>query len=260
MSKAIPRGPLFRIDGIEPSHDVAWHFAGAAGRKKFWSEAMRFGLLTKDASLSKGLSIEGERMRISERTRKNRRSAMGPAYYRAPALTPSFEASRTRSYLRAEVIGDGVTFWWRFDPRTKDSWGVILEYQKHAGRNVIGLSSDDLDKIYRHMQRWWVDNRMRLGVMGAATHHRKVGGSTVFVAAEHPAVQIARQAPMRVPLRLVRPRPVPVPDWKDDAIDDKDKTLVESSIANGGFFSGFRRPQGGRDLSYRNPKNKRTAK
>jgi hypothetical protein len=239
MPRAIPRGPVFRIDGIEPDTDLAWFYAGPWGQREFWREVARVGLELKDKSLARGLDIHGKKMQISEKTRQNRRSAMGPAYYRAPALTPSFEASRTRSYLRAEPDATGVTFFWRYDPRTRDSWGVILDYQKRAGRNVIGMSQLDLNRVARHMERWWAANRLRLAMRGTA--RRLVTGEVLSISRPLVVQPVA-------PINRVRPQPVPLPPV---VVDLSQYTLLNGSAAQieraaaAGTFTGFRRRTGG---------------
>jgi hypothetical protein len=237
MAKAIPRGPLFRVEGIEPSDDPAWFLAGERGRKAFWNEVRAITLKIKDASLSKGLSIEGDVMQITEYTRKHRRSAMGPAYYRAPALTPSFEASRTRSYLRAEVIGEGVTCWWRHDHRTKGSWGLILQYQKEQGRNVIGLSADDLDKIYRLAHRWWATYRKRYDTPPKPTPVQVVLPMPVAVPQPVRKPAIAARPPIVLPPVVAVQ---PVLDWTDITVSKRDKSRAEKSAALGTFSGGKR--------------------
>lgn len=162
----------FKIQGIEPSSDIAWTLAGPKGHRAFWNEVARWGLKVKDESIRKGLDIYGEPLApISERTRNNRVSAMGKAYRNAPPLTPAYGKSRTRSYLRAIVERDGVWLQWRYDPRIGNSWGVILRMQadnKKKPRNVIGMSIEDLDAVYDHMVRWWKTYRKKYAIAGAS--------------------------------------------------------------------------------------------
>lgn len=215
MPKAIPRGPLIRIEGLEPRDDPAWSMAGPRGHKAFYTFVAQDALRLKLKSLERGLDIYGKTMRIRESTRQNRKSAMGPAYYRAPALTPSFEASRTRAYLRAEGDATGATLWWRHDPRTGDSWGVILQYQADFrsdiapnGRNVIGMSEGDLDKNYRNAMRWWQANRVRLAQAGVSSGSR--GGRLVL---NLPPVLVAPKGTAPPPLIVPPVAPGAVPTF-----------------------------------------------
>lgn len=187
----------FRLAGLEPADDVAWRLAGPVAHLAFWREAARYGLIVKDKSLARGLDKHGERMEISERTRENRRSAMGRAYPHAPALTPSFGRSRTRSYLRARADSTGVTYFWRFDRRLGHSWGLILTYQAGAGRDVIGFSAADHELIARHMAWWWRRHRTRLAMPRAV-----VNGLVVELAA--PVPRLPRVVQPVVP-RVVQP-------------------------------------------------------
>jgi hypothetical protein len=259
----------FRIDGIEPSQDIAWVLAGPKGQRAFWQEVARWGLKVKDESIRKGLDIYGEPLKpISERTRNNRVSAMGKAYRNAPPLTPAYGKSRTRSYLRAIVEKDGVYIQWRFDRRIGNSWGVILRHQAGQGRNVIGLSVEDLDSIYDHAMRWWRTYRKKFAIAGATE------AVTPKVVARFNNAPPPKPIPAPVPSQPLTVRFTPVvapiarpkaatpattrnvvdqfaqmirsttttpklPDLRDFVMHTGSQSQIRRSIANG-TFSGFR--------------------
>lgn len=131
----------------------------------YWEWVVELGLKAKDADLAKGLDKDGKPLRgISERTRKNRRSAMTPTGRgdpSAPALMPGRGLSRTRSLLTGRARKNYAEFFWRYDPWTGDQWGKILAYHaqgRTAGgivRNVVGLSPASTAKVAAAAAQKW---------------------------------------------------------------------------------------------------------
>src|SRR6185437_1836711 len=145
----------FKIRGIEPP-DLG---SERAIRLMFWGWAVDEGLRVKDAELARGLDKDGAPLRpISPATRKHRRAAMtasGKGDPSAPPLMPAYQLSRTRSLLAGRPLPTHADFYWRFDPFTGDSWGVILAIHAKAGRDVIGLSPKGVAKVKaRCWARW----------------------------------------------------------------------------------------------------------
>jgi hypothetical protein len=112
----------------------------------YWSWIVDLGLKAKDSDLAQGFDAYGEPLRpITAKTRKYRKSAMGPADPYNPPLTPAGKLSRTRSLLAGRALVDRAEFWYRFDPHTHASWSKILTFQEEqfpgpGGRDVFGLS------------------------------------------------------------------------------------------------------------------------
>lgn len=132
----------YTLDGLDPPgferfpDDV---------RTMFYGWVLELGLRAKDRDLAKGLDKDGKPFRpIHEATKKHRVSAMTPSGKgdpNAPPLIPGWQKSRTRSLLTGKAFANRVEFWWKFDPRTHDSWARILEYQRdNYGRDAFGLS------------------------------------------------------------------------------------------------------------------------
>lgn len=160
-------GFWLRWEQVEPRDDPAWGVASEAMKGRFRREASIIAAAEWDKSRRKGLDRFGQKLApISEYTYNNRRSAMGDADPDAPPLTPAYDLSRTRSFLRKRVTAEGVYFWWIYDPRVKRSWGVILGYHATGQvrgapvRDVIGFSPSEVETIRSHMRRWW-DARRR---------------------------------------------------------------------------------------------------
>lgn len=153
---------------VEPRDDPAWLWAGTALKGRFRREAAIIAASEWDKSRRRGLDRFGRPLApISEYTYNNRRSAMGDADPDAPPLTPAYELSRTRSFLRKRTTDRGVYFWWIRDPRVRRSWGVILNYHATGQvrgapiRDVIGFSDAEKAAIKAHMRRWWDARRKR---------------------------------------------------------------------------------------------------
>jgi hypothetical protein len=171
MATQLPgQGVGFWLDwaDVEPRDDPAWLWAGSALVGRFRREAAIIAASEWDKSRRRGLDRFGRPLApISEYTYNNRRSAMGDADPDAPPLTPAYDLSRTRSFLRKRNTDRGVYFWWIRDPRVRRSWGVILGY--HAAgqvrgapiRDVIGFSDAEKAAIRAHMRRWWDARRRR---------------------------------------------------------------------------------------------------
>lgn len=146
---------------ILPTSDPAWRTASLSLRLEARREAVRLGLEVKDAELAAGLDRSGRPLAaISQRTRENRRSAMGTADPNAPPLTPAYGLSRTRSLLDARIEGDSILFFWRVDPVTGQHWGRTLGYHRDGKgrlpvRDVIGLSAQSKAIWQARMAAWW---------------------------------------------------------------------------------------------------------
>jgi hypothetical protein len=148
---------VFRVGPELAPGDFAWHRADETLRREFWRAAVAYVLKVKDASLARGLDRDGRRLKpIKPSTRRNRKSAMGPADPNAPPLTPSFGASRTRLYLTGRALADGAEFYWRA------GWGRILAIHAAGSRkrglpkrDVIGLSPADTREAARLLAGWW---------------------------------------------------------------------------------------------------------
>jgi hypothetical protein len=151
----------FRVEGIEPARSPAWKTAGESVRRAFWRAVVGYTLAAKDLSLARGEDRAGAELTpIAASTRKRRRSALGPADPDAPPLTPARAKSRTRALLAGRAFADHAEFFWRKDPITGKSWGVILGYHRKGGehlpvRDVIGLAPEDLAKVRKQARRWW---------------------------------------------------------------------------------------------------------
>jgi hypothetical protein len=171
MATQLPgQGVGFWLDwaDVEPRDDPAWLWAGTALKGRFRREAAIIAASEWDKSRRKGLDRFGRALAlISEHTYNNRRSAMGDADPDAPPLTPAYDLSRTRSFLRKRNTDRGVYFWWKYDPRVRRSWGVILGYHATGQvrgapvRDVIGFSDAEKTAIKAHMRRWWDARRQR---------------------------------------------------------------------------------------------------
>jgi hypothetical protein len=128
--------------------------------KMYYEWIVELGLRAKDRDLAKGLDKDGLPFRpISEETRKRRRSAMTPSGKgdpNAPPLIPGWQKSRTRSLLTGKATASSAQFWWKFDPRTHDSWARILEYQRdNYGRDAFGLSSKAMARVRAQAWERW---------------------------------------------------------------------------------------------------------
>lgn len=155
-------GPTFIVSGIEP-FDLA--IEPDVVKLWYWGQVVALVLKAKDDELSKGLDRFGNRMAsISERTRKHRRSAMGPADPDAPPLTPAYGLSRTRSLFTGLPRLEYAEFGWNYDVHTGASWGDILWYHAQGEgrlpvRDVLGLSPNSLAWVKREASKRWMDFR-----------------------------------------------------------------------------------------------------
>ena len=147
-----------------PALDPVYQASPIDVRLKVAAAILNYALVEKDRDLAEGLDAAGEEMAaIAESTRKNRRSEMGPADPSAPPLTPAYRVSRTRHLLTGEAFDGGAEFWWKFDRRTGDTWGRILDYHRNGGakgskvRDVIGMSDDAVKRTRDRVLRWWAD-------------------------------------------------------------------------------------------------------
>ena len=149
-----------RLADVAPN-DAAFRAIDDATRVIVMRRLVQIVLKVRDASLAKGLDRFGNPFTpISWRTRENRRSAMGRPDPNAPPLTPAYGLSRTRSLLAGRAMTDHAEFYWRFDPHTGKSWGVILGYHRvGAGhlpvRDAIGISPADLAIVRRELLADW---------------------------------------------------------------------------------------------------------
>lgn len=146
----------YKIRGIAPP-DLAGQPDSV--KKMYWQWVVDFGLKRKDKELAAGLDKDGKPLRpILPETRKHRRSAMTPSGKgdpNAPPLTPGYQKSRTRSLLAGRPLTTHADFFWRFDPFTGDSWGVVLAAQAKMGRDVFGLSPAGTRWVQRQALAKW---------------------------------------------------------------------------------------------------------
>lgn len=170
--RALPGGGygfLLPWEDVEPRGDAVWSIAGNRAQHRFRQEAARLAAEVWDAARAKGLDRHGKRLaRLSPRTVKYRRSSMGPADPKAPPLTPAYDLSRTRSFLKRQVTAAGVWFWWKKDPRAKGPWGKIVWYHAMGMvrgapvRDVMGFSQAELESIKRRLAMWWKAHRPQI--------------------------------------------------------------------------------------------------
>jgi hypothetical protein len=128
----------FIISIIVQPTDIGWQIGGkhllAAYMKELASQADR----QKKLEILKGIGADGKRLtRLSKRTIENRRSVAGYADPYAPPLIPAHENSRTYSFLRYEIRGQSVWFFWKHDPHTGRSWGDILRYHADGANGKV---------------------------------------------------------------------------------------------------------------------------
>jgi hypothetical protein len=145
----------YKIRGIEPP-DLAGY--AEETRKLFWSWVVDFGLKAKAREVIAGLDKHGNPMRIKDVTRKHRKSAMTPSGKgdpNAPALVPGWQKSRTYSLLAGRALPTHAEFYWRFDPFTGDSWGVVLAHLAKKGCDTIGLSAAGVAKVKAQSWARW---------------------------------------------------------------------------------------------------------
>jgi hypothetical protein len=148
----------FTIKNIEPFELRQYP---PAVRLMYWGWVSTLVLQAKDSDLAQGFDAYGEALRpITPKTRKYRKSAMGPADPDNPPLTPAGKLSRTRSLLAARALVDRVEVWWRFDPHTHASWSKILTFQEEqfpgpGGRDVFGLSPQATEWVQMRALGMW---------------------------------------------------------------------------------------------------------
>lgn len=143
----------YAIRGIEPREVRT---AADPVRLMWWSWVVEEGLLAKDRDLARGLDAFGDPLRpISPKTRRYRRSEMGPADPAAPPLMPARKLSRTRSLLAGKAFPTHAEFYWRFDAFTHDTWAKILTYHQEKGRDVFGIAPESLERVrLKCLARW----------------------------------------------------------------------------------------------------------
>jgi hypothetical protein len=155
-------GFWLRPKDIEPTDDVAWSFVDEATRRWFWRQAVLVAGKTLDDSRERGLDRFDQPLKpITEKTRRNRKSAMGTADPDAPPLIPAWALSRTRSLIRTKPVeGQGAWFYYLHGPGKKP-WGQILRWHAEGAvaggkiRDVLGFSPQNLEEIRREMRIWW---------------------------------------------------------------------------------------------------------
>lgn len=156
----------FKIRGIAPPDLAA---QPDSVKKLYWTWVLEYAIERKTEELRKGLDKDGKPLRpIAAETRKYRRSAMTPSGKgdpSAPPLIPGWQKSRTISLLAGRALTTHVDIFWRFDPFTGDSWGVVLAAQARMGRDVIGLSPAGTARVQRQaLARWaaWKAQRSKI--------------------------------------------------------------------------------------------------
>ncbi len=175
----------FRVEGIAPVHDPAWHAAGESVHREFWRAVVGFVLFEKDRELAAGYDRFGYRMaRIAASTRaKGRhRSHTGKGSPDAPPLDPAYALSRTRSLLDGRAKVDHAEFFWRFDEVSGRPWGQVLGFHRagNPGRNlpvrdVIGISPVALRRVRVKANEWW------LNYQAGRAHGRLAGELTIVI-------------------------------------------------------------------------------
>lgn len=168
----------YAVRGIEPKGDPDWAKVGTKGQKAFWEVVGKAGLKVKDRSLAKGLDKNGRPLRdISDPTRRARNadinpvsgrgpySIMGRAFGAAPPLMATGDMSRTRQWLRYELLPNGVWFYWinnwgRVLARHAKGYVQVFRYPKRGighvpPRDVIGQPNSDVATIKRLAWEWW---------------------------------------------------------------------------------------------------------
>lgn len=207
----------FRVS-LSQAGPPGWKSAPAAARADLARALVAFALEEKDADLAAGIGADGKALAaLTLKTRENRRSAMGPADPNAPALTPAYGLSRTRSLLtgQAEASGQGAVFWWKFDPVSAKDWGEILDHHRRGAgrlpvRDVFGLSPQAVVRVRRRLREWWKAYRS--------------GRATVPVAAEPAAL------PAPAPAFVVQPVPRYVPKFPERAVAKNPRQVSQIEI------------------------------
>ena len=192
---------VFTVEGIAPEREWAWHLAGEGVHRQFWRAVVTYVIDAKDISLAKGLDRHGSPLRpISERTRRNRKSAMGKADKFAPPLTPAHGLSRTRAWLTGRAYPDRAMFYW------KGGWGKILDmHRRGAGhlpvRDVIGLSYKDLVKVEQRANAWWRAWKQGSQVESQAREFKFVAPAAVKVQPAPGKVAVVVPPPRKIAVR-----------------------------------------------------------
>lgn len=152
-------GTSFKIRGIEPP-DLRGY--GRDTHLMYWGWVRDLALKAKADDIAAGLNKDGKPMTpgVSAKTRKHRKSAMTPSGKgdpSAPPLIPGHHKSRTISLLAARALSTHVDMFWRFDPFTGDSWGVVLAHwaRRRPGWDQMGLSPASTRKVQvAALNRW----------------------------------------------------------------------------------------------------------
>jgi hypothetical protein len=88
---------------VGPAWDPEYLRAPETVKREVRRWIVLYGLRAKDEDLAAGLDREGRALTpVTQATRENRVSAMGPADPNAPALMPAYAVSRTRLLLEGE--------------------------------------------------------------------------------------------------------------------------------------------------------------
>jgi hypothetical protein len=161
------------LSQVGPVYDPDWLGASDEVQDEVRRWIVVYGLKEKDADLAQGLDRNGQPLvPITEATRKNRMSAMGPADPDAPPLMPAYAVSRTRLLLEGEPTVAGAQFWWGNDPHSGGDWGKILDdHRQGIGkqktvRDVIGISAAAVQRVRAQvLARWslWKRAGLRAG-------------------------------------------------------------------------------------------------
>ena len=237
---------VFLVENIEPRMDPWWPLAGEQTHRAFWRAVVSFVLETKDLSLSKGLGRDGRPLKpISAYTRRHRKSEMGTPDPSAPPLTPAHGLSRTRAWLTGRAFPTHAEFFW------KGGWGRILDYHRRGAghlpiRDVIGLSYQDLVKVQRLANGWWLNWKKGTRVETQAEQFE-------FLA---PAAVKVQPAPGKVAVVLPPPRKIAVvgsTDFENMTFGIGPGSGIERARAalDAGYHTGFRQfkapkpPRGG---------------
>lgn len=191
----------FRIAGLEPTSDPAWHVAGDAAHRAFWKAVVGFVLVEKDSELAGGYDRFGRRMkRIRESTRKKGRwrSHTGEGDPNAAPLDPARALSRTRSLFTGRAHADHAEFFWKFDEVSGKPWGVVLGYHRAGNpsrnlpvRDVIGLSPVSLRRVKAKADEWWANYR------AGRAHGYLAGEATLVIPPPSGRPKIERPVPPR---------------------------------------------------------------
>lgn len=158
----MPKAPInFTVKGLAPEHDPTWATATRRQKAAYLRVCRELVLTEWDKQTAAGLDKDGVPLaKLSPKTIKYRRSAMGAADPHAPPLQPAHELSRTRSLVDARIVGTTVQVFWKFDPISGKRWGTILGYHRDGKRHlphrdVFGLSQEARQRVLQGAFHWW---------------------------------------------------------------------------------------------------------